>query len=132
MRSLSLLFLSTILLVRAADPGMAGNYTGVWKSDASGNGGTIRMTLIAVPDASYKCDVSFTLGGEEVKTKLQSFKLENSQLDVAYDFDVQGITARSRITGKWDGKAFAGRYQTTTVDSGDGVDAGTWNATLAK
>ncbi len=51
-----------------------------------------------------------------MKSKVQSFKLENSQFDVAYDFDIQGIIARSKITGKWDGKAFSGRYQTTVVD----------------
>ncbi len=39
MRSLCLLFLATVLLVRAADTGMAGPYTGVWKSDSSGSGG---------------------------------------------------------------------------------------------
>ena len=60
------------------------------------------------------------------------FKLDNSQLDVAYDFDIQGITARSKLTGKWDGKAFTGRYQTTAVDTGDGVDSGTWNAARSK
>jgi hypothetical protein len=132
MRSLCLVFLSSLLLVRAADTGMAGVYSGVWKSDSSGDGGSIRMTLTAIPDESWKCEISFTLSGAEVTTKMRSCKLENSQLDVAYDFDIQGVTARSTITGKWDGKAFAGRYQTTVGDGGDTIDAGTWNAARAK
>lgn len=132
MRSLCLVFLSSLLLVRAADTGMAGIYSGVWKSDSSGSSGTVHMTLTAVPDESWKCEISFTLAGAEVTTKVQSFKLENGQLDVAYDFDIQGVTARSKLTGKWDGKAFAGRYQTTLVDTGDTVDAGTWNAERAR
>jgi hypothetical protein len=132
MRSLSLFLLSSLLLVRAADNDMAGIYAGVWKSDSSGNNGSVHMTLTAVPDQSWKCEISFTLAGEDIKTKVQSFKLENSQLDVAYDFEVQGITARSRLNGKWDGKAFSGRYQTTVVDTGDGVDAGTWKVERSK
>ena len=132
MRSLTLLFLSTLLLVRAADNDFAGRYTGVWTSGSSGNTGAINMTLTPVTEGAWKCDISFTLAGDEVKCKVQSFKLEHEQFDVAYDFQVQGVTARSKLNGKWDGKAFAGSYQTTVVDSGDGVDAGTWNAVRAK
>jgi hypothetical protein len=132
MRYLGVLSISALLLLSAADTDFAGRYSGVWKSDASGGGGVIQMTLTAVPDATWKCDVSFTLGGEDIKTKVQSCKLENSQFDVAYDFDAQGVTARSKVSGKWDGKAFAGTYQTTLVSSGDGVDSGTWNASRSK
>jgi hypothetical protein len=132
MRSLFFLLLSSFLLVHAADTGIAGPYTGEWKSDSSGSGGAIHMTLTPAPGDSWKCDISFSLAGDEIRTKVQSFKLQNSQLEVAYDFEVQGITARSKLTGKWDGKAFTGRYQTTVVDSGDGLDAGTWNASHPK
>jgi hypothetical protein len=92
MHCLSLLLLACVLLVRAADTGIAGPYAGQWKSDSSGDGGTLHMTLAAAPGDSLKCDITFTLAGEEVKTKMQSFKFENSQLDVAYDFEVQGVT----------------------------------------
>ena len=132
MRFVCLLFLSSFLLVRAADDALAGRYSGIWKSNSSGSSGGIQITLTAVADASWKCEVSFTLAGEDVKGKVQSCKVENSQLDVAYDFEVQGVTARSRVAGKWDGKAFNGAYQTTLVDSGDGVDTGTWNAARAR
>jgi hypothetical protein len=132
MRSLCLLFLATVLLVRAADTGMAGPYAGEWKSDSSGSGGAVHMTLAAAPDGSWKCDISFTLAGEEVKSKVQSFKFENSQLDVAYDFEIQGVVAHSKLTGNWDGKVFSGRYQTTVVDTADAGDAGTWNAERSK
>ncbi len=132
MRSLCLLLLASVFLVRAADTAMAGPYAGEWKSDSTGSGGVVHMTLTAAPDGSWKCDISFTLAGEEVKSKVRSVKLENSQLDVAYDFEVQGVVARSKLTGKWDGKAFSGRYQTTVVDTGDGGDAGAWNAARSK
>jgi len=128
MRCLSVLFLCSLLLVQAADSGIAGRYTGEWKSDSSGSGGATRMTI----DEASKCEIVFSLAGEEVKTKMQSFKFENSQLDLAYDFEVQGVTARSKLTGKWDGTTFTGRYQTTLVDNGDSVDAGTWNASRRK
>ena len=132
MRYLHLLLLVSVLLVRAADTGMAGQYTGEWKSDSSGNSGTLRMSLAPAPNDTWKCEVSFTIAGEEVKTKIQSFKFENPQLEVAYDFDALGTALRSKLTGRWDGKAFSGRYQTTALDSGDPVDAGTWGGTRSK
>jgi hypothetical protein len=131
MRSLCLLLFS-VLLVCAAGTDVAGHYTGEWKSDSSGAGGVLRMSLDPSPNAAWKCEISFTLTGEEVKTRMQSFQLENSQLEVAYDFDVQGNALRSKLTGHWDGKGFAGRYQTTLLDSGDPVDAGTWTLQIRK
>ena len=132
MRYLHLVLLFSVLLVRAADTEMAGRYTGEWKSDSSGNNGTLRMNLDPAPGDTWKCEISFTLAGEDIKTKVQSFTLAKSQLEVAYDFDIQGAALRSKLTGHWDGKAFAGRYQTTLIDSGDGVDAGAWNASRSK
>ncbi|HXB72082.1 MAG TPA: hypothetical protein VNY05_27850 [Candidatus Acidoferrales bacterium] len=132
MRYLHLLLLSSLLLVRAADTGMAGPYTGEWKSDSSGNSGAVHMTLSTAPDGAWKGEFSFTVDGEELKSKVQSFKLENSQLDAACDVQVQGMTGHVKLTGKWDGKAFAGRYQTTIGDTSDPVDAGAWNASRSK
>ena len=128
MRCLHLFLLFSVLLCRAADTGVAGSYTGEWKSDTSGNNGTLRMSLEAAPNDSWKCEITFTLAGQEVKTRTRSFTFADSQLDLAYTFDIQGVTLRTKHSGKWDGKAFVGRYQTTVVDSGDGADAGTWSA----
>ena len=45
--------------------------------------------------------------------------------------DLQGFTLRSKITGVWNGKSFAGQYQTSTTDGSTAVDDGTWNAAKA-
>ena len=123
-----------LLLVLAgfcADRDLAGRYTGEWKSDSSGNGGAYRMTLSAAPDGTWSCDATFSLDGADVKTTTHQIKLQDSKLDVSYDFAIQGINLRSRMTGEWNGSAFKGRYETAVID-GDAVDAGTWNAGRAK
>jgi hypothetical protein len=63
---------------------------------------------------------------------MREVKVEQSKLEVAYDFDLLGNTLRSRITGEWNGKAFDGKYQTTAVEGGAAVDDGMWNAARAK
>ncbi len=114
-----------------ADRDLAGRYTGEWKSDSSGNGGVLHMTLEAAPDGTWKCEAGFTLDGAEIKTTTHEIKLQDSKLDVSYDFEVQGAQLRSRMTGEWDGSAFKGRYETSII-GGDVVDEGTWSASRAK
>ena len=129
-------FMAQLLLLvwiaQAADRDLAGRYAGEWKSNNSGVSGTLRMSLEPSTGGTWKCEVTFTLGGEEVRTTMRSAKIEQSKLDVSYDFTFQDTTLRSRITGTWNGKAFDGQYQTTAVDGGAAVDDGTWNAALSR
>jgi hypothetical protein len=114
-----------------ADRDVAGRYTGEWKSKSSGNGGALHITLGAAPDGSWKCEADFTLDGAEIKTATHEIRLQDSKLDVSYDFEVQGANLRSRMTGEWDGSVFKGRYETSIID-GDTVDAGIWSVTRTK
>jgi hypothetical protein len=114
-----------------ADRDLAGRYTGEWKSNSSGNGGALHITLDAAPDGSWKCEAGFMLDGVEIKTATHQIKLQDSKLDVSYDFEVQGANLRSHMTGEWDGSVFKGRYETSIID-GDAVDGGTWSASRAK
>ena len=131
MRRFTIWLLLLVLAGYCADRDLAGRYTGEWKSDSSGNGGAIRMTLDAAPDGTWKCEAGFSLEGADIKTTTHQIKLQDSKLDVSYDFEVQGARLRSHMTGEWNGSVFKGRYETTVID-GDGVDAGTWSASRAK
>jgi major membrane immunogen (membrane-anchored lipoprotein) len=131
MRRFTIWMLLLVLGGTCADRDLAGRYTGEWKSDASGNGGAFRMTLDAAPDGSWKCEASFSLDGADIKTTTHQIKLQDSKLDISYDFEVQGANLRSRMTGEWNGSVFRGRYETSVID-GDAVDAGTWSASRAK
>jgi hypothetical protein len=131
MRRFTIWLLLLVLAGYCADRDLAGRYAGEWKSDSSGNGGAIRMTLDTAPDGTWKCEASFTLDGGEVKTTTHQIKLQDAKLDLSYDFEVQGANLRSRITGEWNGSVFKGRYETTVID-GAGVDAGTWSAGLRR
>ncbi|HEY1340611.1 MAG TPA: hypothetical protein VGF59_24030 [Bryobacteraceae bacterium] len=126
LRYVCLFFVLLLLTATAADPDVAGKYTGEWKSNGSGAGGDFRMTLQSADAGGWKFEAVFTLSGEEVKTKTQEIKVTGSKIEAAYDFDLQGVTLRSRLTGDWNGKGFEGKYQTTSVDGSAAVDAGTW------
>jgi len=124
----ALLILLPLLCLLAADDSLAGRYTGDWKSTGAGGGGTFRMKLESASDG-WKCEVSFTFGGEEVKSTMRSCKIGQSKLEAVYDFELQGDALQSKITGQWNGKSFDGRYETTA--GSDAVDDGTWTAAPA-
>lgn len=131
MHRLTLLLLIPLLFLPAAGDNLGGRYAGEWKSNGSGGTGTFRMALDPRSDGTWKCDVSFTLGGDDIKTTVRTVKVDGSKLEVTYDFELQGNVLRSKVTGQWNGKAFEGQYETTTADGGTGVDDGTWTAAPA-
>ena len=128
MHRLALSILFPVLCLLAADVGLAGRYAGDWKSNGAGGGGTFSMKLESASDV-WKCEVSFTIGGADVKTTIRTCKVDQSKLEAVYGFELQGNALQSKITGQWNGKTFEGHYETTA--GSDAVDDGTWTAAPA-
>jgi hypothetical protein len=126
MRYITILFV-LLTIASAADRDLSGRYAGEWKSNGPGGSGSLRMSLEPAPNGAWKCEIVFTFGGEEIKTTIRQVKVEQSKMEVAYDFQLDGNELRSRITGEWNGKAFDGRYHTTEED-GTTLDEGVWKA----
>ena len=132
MRYLFFILLICVVASSAAGVGIAGRYTGEWKSDSSGNNGAVHITIASGANDTLTGEASFTITGQEVKTVVESVKFSGAQLEMTYTFEIQGAALRTKHTGTWDGKILNGRYVTTLISSGEGVDAGTWNASPAK
>lgn len=127
-----IILLGCFMIASAADTDLAGRYAGEWKSSGSSGNGTFRIVLEPGPAGAWKCEVTFTFAGAEVKTIMREVKVEQSKLEAAYDFDLMGTALRSRINGEFKGNVFEGRYVTTPAEGGDAVDDGVWSATRAQ
>jgi hypothetical protein len=132
MSRLVTLVLFIIATAFAADRDLAGRFAGEWKSASSENGGSIQFVLEPHEGAPWKCDLTFSLSGDEVKTVMREVKLQDGKIELTYDFDAQGVTLRSHVKGEWDGAAFRGKYETTVGDGSDQVDGGSWSASRKK
>ena len=132
MPKLMAVVLIVIAAASAADRDLAGRFAGEWKSATSENGGTIQFALDPQDGSAWKCDLTFSLSNGEVKTVMREVKLQNGKIELAYDFDVEGTTLRSRVKGEWDGDAFRGKYETTVSDGSQQVDSGAWSASRKK
>jgi len=126
------LVLVLIAAASAADRDLAGRFAGEWKSATSDNGGMIQFALDPQDGGAWKCELTFFLDDGEVKTVMREVKLQDGKIEIAYDFDVEGATLRSRVKGEWDGGAFRGKYETTLSDGSQQVDSGSWNASRKK
>jgi len=121
-----------IVAAFAADRDLAGRFAGEWKSASSENGGTIQFVLDQQEGGVWRCALTFTLDGSDVKTVMREVKVQDGKIEVAYDFEVQGTTLRSRLKGEWDGGAFRGKYETTVSDGSQQIDNGSWSASIKK
>ncbi len=122
-------FLLVTTLVAAADPQWAGTYVGDWSSNGVGGGGSFRLTLRSLAEGKWECEVTFTIGEREVKTTVKSLKIDGSQIEVSYEFDISGNQLRSTIQGQLKGSKMEGAYHTIVVPDGPAVDEGAWKAT---
>jgi hypothetical protein len=122
MRKFIGLFLLGVMLF-AAD--LAGDYKGTWSGAASGD---FHIVLTHAGD-DWKAEVSFSMGGDEVHTKIVSVKVDGNKLNLVYQYDLQGTQLQSAIVGELKDKKIEGTYKATTVADGSDVDEGTWSAT---
>jgi hypothetical protein len=106
----------------AADMLAAGIYKGQWSG--AGGSGDIQLTLRAKSDGGVTPEVGFTLGGQDVKCKIISFKADGAKFTLVYEFDAEGNPLQSAIEGTAKGKTIEGTYKTTAGDQA--VDAGTF------
>ena len=125
MRLVFLCFALALLLLAA---GLAGTYKGTW-SGSSGASGDMLVTLKQADNGDWKSEVTFSFGGQDVKTKVTSVKVDGSKVTIVYEFDLDGTGLESTITGERNGSTLAGDYHTKAVADGSAVDEGTWKGT---
>jgi hypothetical protein len=111
--------------------GLAGTYKGTYSGSAGASGDFV-VSLTQAENGEWKSEVTFTLGGQDVKTKITSLKVDGTKVTIVYEFDLQGTALESTITGELNAGALAGAYHTKVVADGSAVDEGTWKATVGQ
>ena len=126
MRSIAIGLLASFWLFAA---GLAGTYKGTYSGSAGAGDFVISLTQSG---SEWKSEVTFTLGGADVKTKITSIAVDGSKVKIVYEFDLQGTALESTVTGELNGATLAGDYHTKVVADGSAVDEGTWKTTASQ
>ena len=108
--------------------GLAGTYKGSY-SGSAGASGDISVSLKQTEDGAWKSEVTFSFGGQDIKTKITSVTVDGSKVKIVYEFDLDGNGLESTITGELHGATLAGEYHTKAAADGSAVDEGTWKGT---
>ena len=120
--------ISILLCLAAAAILLADGLAGTYKGSYSGSAGASGDILVKLnqADDGWKSEVSFTLNGADVKTKVTSVKVDGSKVKIVYEFDLDGNGLESTLTGELNGSTLAGDYHTRALADGSAVDEGTW------
>jgi hypothetical protein len=112
-----------------AEPITAGTYVGRWEG-VSGASGDFHLALASGTDGDWKADISFGMGGQEVKCKVTALTIDGSKIHAVYTFDLQGVNLESTIDGERSGNKLSGKYRTRVVADNSAVDEGSWDASV--
>ena len=132
MRRTLAIALSTLILMSVAalaEEGIAGTYLGEYVNRAGKSGG-YQLTFAPVPGGNWTGEVVAVLDGQPTKSPMTSLVVKGNSIEAAYDFEVKGHKASSRIKGTKTGQTFSGTFQ--TLYKGKVVDTGTCKTSLKK
>lgn len=104
-----------------------GEYKGTWKGrdDSSGD---LKIKFATGADAKLTAEAVFTFEGTAVPTRTKTLKVEGSRVELAFAWDVQGVSATSKLTGEIKGDRLEGTYESSTAE---GAATGSWSVTRA-
>jgi hypothetical protein len=130
-RNLAIALSALILMSVAAlaEEDIAGTYVGEYVNKAGKSGG-YQLTFTPGPGGNWSGEVVAVLDGLPTKSPMTSLVVKGDSIEAAYDFEVKGNKASSRITGTKTGQTFSGRFE--TLYKGKVVDTGTWKTSLKK
>ena len=111
----------------AAAAAPKGEYKGSWKGrdDSSGD---LKIKFATGADAKLTAEAVFTFEGTPVPTRTKTLKIEGSRVELAFSWDVQGVSATSKLTGEIKGDRLEGTYESSTAE---GAATGSWSVTRA-
>jgi hypothetical protein len=130
-RNLAIALSALILMSFAAlaQEDITGTYVGEYVNKAGKSGG-YQLTFTPGPGGNWTGEVIAVLDGQPTKSPMTALVVKGDSIEAAYDFEVKGNKASSRITGTKTGKTFSGKFE--TLYKGKVVDTGTWKTSLKK
>ena len=115
--------LVSVPLAAAAQESVGGTWTGTWTNKA-GKSGDYQLTFTPGQGDTWTGEVVAGLDGQPTKSTMTSLVVKGDSIEAAYDFEVKGNKASSRIKGSRTGETMSGTFE--TLYKGKVVDTGTW------
>ncbi|HTR03954.1 MAG TPA: hypothetical protein VMN82_12215 [Thermoanaerobaculia bacterium] len=116
-------------LTARAEGDIAGTYVGEYVNKAGKSGG-YQLTFTPGAGGSWTGEVVAVLDGQPTKSTMTALVVKGDSIEAAYDFEVKGNKASSRIKGTKTGPALTGTFE--TLYKGKVVDTGTWKTSLKR
>lgn len=105
--------------------GLVGQYKGAWKS-ADDTTGDLRFGFSQNGEGKWVVEASFTFDGNTIPTRMKTVRVDGAKFELLFEWDVDGNTAHSKVTGELKGDKLQGDYVT---GGAAGENRGTWTVT---
>jgi hypothetical protein len=107
----------------SAKASLNGDFKGRWKGQDESSG-DLRITFAPGTDSSLTARAIFTYEGTDVPTQTKELKIDGGRIELAFSWQVQGVTATSRLKGDIKGDKLEGTYESSTAE---GAATGSWS-----
>jgi hypothetical protein len=107
----------------AAPQKLTGEFKGTWKGRDDSNG-DLKLKFATGADAKLAVEATFTFEGTAIPTRTKSLTLVDNRIELAFSWEVQGVSATSKLTGEIKGDKLEGTYESSTAE---GAATGSWS-----
>ena len=101
---------------------LPGKYAGQWKGQEESSG-ALKLSFKQDAAGAWTAEAAFTFDGTEIPAKTKSIKVEGTKVQLVFEWNVQGTTGQSRLTGELTGDTLEGKYDSNVAEA---ASSGSW------
>ena len=117
---------ATSTFLAAAEPQVAGEYSGSWSGN-DGSTGNIDIALVDSVADSWSAEVQLWADGDSIPVTMKSVAIDGSKVEIVFDFRAEGQTSTVKLKGAVTSKFLVGGYEVLNR-KGRVSSSGTWTS----
>jgi hypothetical protein len=117
---------ATSTSLTAAEPHVAGKYSGSWSSN-DGSAGKIAIALVVSAADAWSAEIKLWADGDSVPVTMKSIAIDGSNVAIIFDYSAEGKTSTVKMKGTVTANVLAGGFDVLNR-KGKLSSSGTWTS----
>ena len=117
---------ATSTSLSAAEPQVAGKYSGSWSS-SDGSSGNIAIALVVSAAEAWSAEIELWADGDSIPVTMKSIAIDGSNVAIIFDYSAEGKTSTVKMKGTVAADVLAGGFEVLNR-KGKVSSSGTWTS----
>ena len=117
---------ATSTSLSAAEPQVAGKYSGSWSSN-DGSSGNIDIALVVSAAEAWSAEIELWADGDSIPVTMKSIAIDGSNVAIIFDYSAEGKTSTVKMKGTVAAEVLAGGFEVLNR-KGKVSSSGTWTS----